>query len=200
MIPKRLLGMTSFVDRTTFIFAALAIASATALAAVHTPEVALAAIGDALLLFAMIAPLIVIGLFLGGLVKGLTRPEQIAPWLGAQSGWFGLGLASLLGAVTPGGPFAAFPIVYALFAAGADIGAVVAFLTGWALLALHRVIIWELPLVGAEFVGLRLLVSLPLPILAGVLARKLATAVPAFENIEAEVQATAPKARLEQTK
>jgi len=83
-------------------------------------------------------------------------------------------LATGLGAVTPGGPFAAFPIVYALFLAGADIGAVVAYLTGWSVLALHRVIIWELPLLGPEFAIVRLLASLPLPILAGAIARLLA--------------------------
>jgi uncharacterized membrane protein YraQ (UPF0718 family) len=189
MPPRKRLKFSDLVDRTTIVFLVLALISATALATLRAPSAAVDAIGAALTLFLKIAPLIVIGLFLGGLVKAMTRPEQIAPWLGAQSGWFGLVLASLLGAVTPGGPFAAFPIVYALFAAGADIGAVVAFLTGWSLLALHRVVIWELPLVGAEFVGLRLLVSLPLPILAGLLARRLVLSVPAFQNIESEVQA-----------
>jgi uncharacterized membrane protein YraQ (UPF0718 family) len=132
------------------------------------------AVSSGLALLLSIAPMIALGLYLGGLAKELADPEKVAPQLGEKSGWYGLLLATGLGAVTPGGPFAAFPIVYALFLAGADIGAVVAYLTGWSVLALHRVIIWELPLLGPEFAIVRLLASLPLPILAGAIARLLA--------------------------
>lgn len=118
-----------------------------------------------------IAPLIALGMMLGGLARELADPKRIAPILGAQSGWSGLVLATVLGAVTPGGPFAAFPIVYALFIAGADVGAVIAFLTSWSVIGIHRVVVWELPLLGAGFVIVRVLTSLPLPILAGALAR-----------------------------
>lgn len=183
----------ALIDRTTVIFIALAAISMTLVATMRSPEQALDALTSALMLFVAIAPMILAGLFLGGLVQAMTRPEQIAPWLGARSGLYGLTLATLLGAVTPGGPFAAFPIVVALFAAGADIGAVVAFVTGWALLALHRVVIWELPLVGADFVALRLLVSLPLPIVAGLLARWLVRKVPAFSGIERDAQGAPPR-------
>src|SRR5690606_30275789 len=61
-----------------------------------------------------VTPMIVVGLFLGGLIKDLSDPRRIAPILGANSGWKGLVLATVLGAATPSGPFAAFPIVYAL--------------------------------------------------------------------------------------
>lgn len=188
MPPKRSRRWTALIDRITVIFIALAILSLTLVATMRSPERALDALVSALTLFVAIAPMIVAGLFLGGLVQAMTRPEQVAPWLGARSGLHGLALATALGAITPGGPFAAFPIVVALFAAGADIGAVVAFVTGWALLALHRVVIWELPLVGADFVGLRLLVSLPLPILAGLLARWLVANVAMFSRIEDDAQ------------
>lgn len=125
-----------------------------------------------------VSPMILIGLFLGGLVKELSDPRQIAPVLGARSGWKGLALATALGAVTPGGPFAAFPIVYALSLAGADIGAVVAYLTAWSILGLHRLVIWELPLLGPDFVVARALASLPLPLMAGFIARLLIRFVP----------------------
>lgn len=162
------------IDGTAVFFMVLAAASLAGVWWTKGPERALAAAGAGLWLLTTIAPMIALGLYLGGLARELSDPAKVAPRLGESSGWWGLALASALGAVTPGGPFAAFPIVYALFLAGADVGAVVAYLTGWSILALHRVIIWELPLLGGEFTFLRLMASLPLPILAGALARILA--------------------------
>jgi hypothetical protein len=46
----------------------------------------------------------------------------------------------------------------------------VALMTAWSVLALHRVLSFELPLMGARFVMLRWIVSLPLPLIAGALA------------------------------
>ena len=137
-----------------------------------------AALSGALLhawwLFVGVVPLIALGMMLGGFARELADPSKIAPILGAQSGWLGLILATALGAVTPGGPFAAFPIVYALFLAGADVGAVIAFLTAWSVIGVHRIVVWEMPLLGPEFVIVRVLTSLPLPVLAGAVARVLA--------------------------
>jgi uncharacterized membrane protein YraQ (UPF0718 family) len=132
------------------------------------------AMTNAVWLLVGITPLIALGLLLGGFARELADPKQIAPILGAQSGWMGLVLATALGAVTPGGPFAAFPIVYALFIAGADVGAVIAFLTAWSIIGIQRIVTWELPLLGHEFVIVRVLTSLPLPIFAGALARVIA--------------------------
>jgi len=129
-------------------------------------------------LLVTVMPMILVGLFLGGLVKELSDPKQIAPVLGARSGWRGLVLATVLGAATPGGPFAAFPIVYALALAGADIGAVITYLTAWSILGLHRIIIWELPLLGPDFALARALASLPLPFAAGCFARLLIRFLP----------------------
>ena len=145
------------------------------------------ALGQALRLCANVVPLIALGLMLGGLARELADPRRIAPILGAQSGWAGLVLATGLGAVTPGGPFAAFPIVYALFIAGADVGAVIAYVTAWSVIGIHRVVIWEWPLLGHEFVIVRVLTSLPLPILAGALARVLARGPLMIERPEAIV-------------
>ena len=161
------------VDRPTLIFVGVAVVSAAAVWFFKSAADAQRSVFGALTLFVTIAPMIVIGLFLGGLVKEIANPEKVAPVLGSRSGFRGLALATVIGALTPGGPFAAFPIVYAIFAAGADVGAVVAFLTGWSLIALHRVVIWELPLLGPDFVVLRVIVSLPLAILAGAFARQL---------------------------
>ena len=50
---------------------------------------------------------------------------------------------------------------------GADAGAAVAFIVSWTLIGYARVLVWELPFFGWEFVIWRIVVSLPLPILAG---------------------------------
>ena len=166
------------VDGATWFFVLLAAVSMMALAWAEGWDALFAALSQSARLLATVTPMIVEGLFLGGLVKELSDPARIAPILGAESGWRGLVLATALGAATPGGPFAAFPIVYALALAGADIGAVVAYLTAWSVLGLHRLIIWELPLLGTDFVVARMLASIPLPVLAGFIARLLFQLVP----------------------
>ena len=79
----------------------------------------------------------------------------------------------MAGALTPGGPSSAYPLLAVLGASGADRGAMVAYITSWAILGMQRVLIWDVPFLGAEFAILRTLVSLPLPILAGLIARNI---------------------------
>lgn len=165
-------------DGAAWFFVLLAAVSALLVAWLKGSEALTRAAVQSMTLLMTVTPMILVGLFLGGLVKELSDPQRIAPVLGARSGWRGLLLATALGAATPGGPFAAFPIVYALFLAGADIGAVVTYLTAWSVLGLHRLVIWELPLLGPDFVLARALASLPLPLLAGLVARLLIQFLP----------------------
>ena len=60
-----------------------------------------------------------------------------------------------------------------LGAAGADRGAMIAYVSSWAILGLQRILVWDVPFMGAEFSLLRFLVCLPLPIIAGLIARRL---------------------------
>lgn len=142
----------------------------------------LASVGDALGraggLLIMILPQLAAGLLIGGLVQQLVDREKVSRLLGARSGATGLLLATAAGVVTPGGPFTSFPLVYALWIAGADAGALVAYVAAWALIGLNRLVIWELPFMGADFTALRFLVSLPLPVIAGLTARWLVRATP----------------------
>ncbi|WP_375174211.1 permease [Pseudooceanicola sp.] len=123
------------------------------------------------ILFVQILPQLAAGLLIGGLVTRLVSREKVARWLGGSSGMTGLLLASLAGLLTPGGPFTSFPMVYALWIAGADAGALIAFISAWSLLGFNRLIVWELPLLGVEFTTLRYLACLPLPLVAGLIAR-----------------------------
>lgn len=85
----------------------------------------------------------------------------------------GILLAAGAGALTPSGPFVAMPLAAVLARGGAGPGPLVAYVTGWALLALHRLLAWEMPMLGVRFALLRWSVSLALPVLAGLAARLL---------------------------
>lgn len=140
----------------------------------HGPELVLTVLGDSAILILEIAPLVVAALIIGGYFQALVPRERVAAMLGDGSGLKGLLVASAAGALTPGGPFASFPLVVALFRAGAGYGAAVAYLTAWTGIAVQRAIVWEWPLLGPELAVARYVVSIPLPIIAGVVARRLA--------------------------
>jgi hypothetical protein len=53
------------------------------------------------------------------------------------------------------------------------VGLVIASLAGAVTLGLQRVLVWDVPFMGTEFAVLRTLISLPLPVLAGLIARRL---------------------------
>jgi len=74
----------------------------------------------------------------------------------------------------PGGSHRLFPSDFRSLQIGGDFGPLVAYLTAWVLIALQRILIWEIPLMGVKFALLRLCASFTLPILAGLTARSLA--------------------------
>ena len=63
----------------------------------------------------------------------------------------------------------AFPIAVALLTAGSGIPQVVALLSGWSIFTINRFIVWELPTMGPGFAARRMLASVLLPPLAGLL-------------------------------
>jgi uncharacterized membrane protein YraQ (UPF0718 family) len=84
----------------------------------------------------------------------------------------GILIASGMGAITPGGPFVSFPLVAALYRAGAGIGPVVAFITAWSLLSISRIPM-EIAFVGTRVVLIRVLATVVFPPLAGLIANGL---------------------------
>ncbi|WP_422367799.1 permease [Pelagibius sp.] len=137
------------------------------------PGVFWSVLGDDLWLLLAIAPKVLAGVLLAGLLTVLLPREQVARWMGSRSGFKGLALASLAGALLPGGPMMTFPLAVALGAAGADIGTATAFIAGWGLLNVSRTLVWEFSFFDGDFVLLRYGLSLLLPILLGWLARQL---------------------------
>jgi uncharacterized membrane protein YraQ (UPF0718 family) len=128
-------------------------------------------LGSDLLLFGNMMPKMLAGCLIGGFVTLLLPREVVARLVGAESGVLGLLIATAIGAVLPGGPFTIYPVAGAFLVIGADAGTAIAFITSWMLLGYNRALVWELPFFGADFVIWRIVVSLPLPILAGIFGR-----------------------------
>jgi uncharacterized membrane protein YraQ (UPF0718 family) len=112
-------------------------------------------------------PRIFMALLVSGFFAVLIPTDLVASWLGRESGVKGILIGSLVGGFTPGGPIICFPIAVVLVKNGAAIPPLVAFLTAWSVFAFHRIVAYEVPLVGVRFVTIRLLSSLVLPPLAG---------------------------------
>jgi uncharacterized membrane protein YraQ (UPF0718 family) len=115
-------------------------------------------------------PRIIVALLISGFFSVLIPTDVVANWLGKESGVRGILIASLVGGFTPGGPIICFPIAVLLFKTGASIPALISFLTAWSVFAFHRIISYEIPFMGVRFVIIRILSSLVLPPLAGLLA------------------------------
>jgi uncharacterized membrane protein YraQ (UPF0718 family) len=130
-------------------------------------------------LFVDILPKVLAACLIAAFVAVLMPREAVVRWVGAESGWTGLLIATVAGVICPGGPITIFPIASAFIAVGADIGATIAFITSWTLLGYARVLVWELPFFGIDFVIWRIVVALPLPMVAGALARLIANALAA---------------------
>jgi uncharacterized membrane protein YraQ (UPF0718 family) len=135
-----------------------------------------ALVNDLHLLFDLL-PRVVIALSIAAIIWFLLPRERISSLVGKESGIAGLIIATLAGTVTPGGPSAAYALLAVLAASGADRGAMIAYITAWATLGLQRVLVWDVPFMGTEFAVLRLFVSLPLPVIAGLIARRLPLAL-----------------------
>jgi uncharacterized membrane protein YraQ (UPF0718 family) len=118
-------------------------------------------------------PRIVLALLVAGLVWVLLPRAKLTRLIGGKSGLRGLLIATAAGVVTPGGPASAYPFLAVLGGSGADRGALVAYIVSWSMLGMQRILVWDVPFMGADFSLLRFAVSLPLPVLAGLIARRL---------------------------
>jgi uncharacterized membrane protein YraQ (UPF0718 family) len=111
-------------------------------------------------------PRIMLGVICSGYIAAILPEEVVGRWLGADSGITGLCIAVVGGAFTPGGPVIGFSIGAAALKGGAGTPQVIAYTIAWALFAVQRLFLWELPVMPQRLVWLRVLGSLPLPFLA----------------------------------
>jgi uncharacterized protein len=130
----------------------------------------LAGMERALEQFARLVPRMVCALLAAGFVAKLIPSELIAGWLGADAGLRAILIAAAAGLIVPAGPAIAFSIAVVFARSGASVPALVAFITSWSVFAAHRVFIYEIPLLGASFLRLRLASAAAMPLLAGLLA------------------------------
>jgi uncharacterized membrane protein YraQ (UPF0718 family) len=152
--------------------------------ALKGPAVFWTAFRDHLWLLLAITPVLGGAVLLGAFLQALVPPGYVRTRLGEGSGARGIAIGSLIGLLVPGGPMISMPLLLAVMEAGADLAACVAFYMSWSLLALVRIIQWELPLMGWKFALIRFLSAVPLPIIAGFMA------VPLFRRFGGRARAT----------
>ena len=107
-----------------------------------------------------------IGVLGSGFIAAALPQDVVGHWLGSHSGVIGIVIATLAGAMTPGGPVVGFAIAAAALKGGAGAPQVIAYSTAWALYAFPRLFTYELPIMPARVVWLRVVASLPLPFIA----------------------------------
>ncbi|WP_156352143.1 hypothetical protein [Devosia sp. Leaf64] len=108
------------------------------------------------------------GFVIAAFVSTMLPAQLVAGVLGEASGFGGILFASIAGAFIPGGPMVSYPIVLTIGHLGAGHPQMIAFVTGWSLFAFHRIVSYELPLMGTQFLKVRLISTAMLPPLAGV--------------------------------
>ena len=94
-------------------------------------------------LFGGIMPRVLAGCLLGAFIAEILPHEKVSRSLGPKSG----------------------------LTVGADFGAIIAMVVSWTLIGYGRAVAWELPILGTDFTLWRIVISLPLPVLAGALGR-----------------------------
>lgn len=118
----------------------------------------------------LMGPVLLCAFIIAGQLQVLLPREAVRAWLGQRTGIEALIISAVAGALTPGGPYVSLPIALALFQSGASVGCVVAYLTGWTMWGVNG-LFFELSVLGPGLTLAKRLCTLPLPILAGFLAR-----------------------------
>jgi uncharacterized membrane protein YraQ (UPF0718 family) len=120
-------------------------------------------------LLLQIIPLLILAFIVAGMIQVLVPVQLISRWIGAESGWRGILMGTLMGAIAPGGPYVSMPVAAGLLRVGASTGTMVAFLTSWSLWAVTRLPM-EIGIMGWKFTLIRLACTFFFPPIAGLLA------------------------------
>lgn len=111
-------------------------------------------------------PMLVVAMLVAGFTETLLPQELVETWLSDSAGWRGIGLAWIAGVITPGGSIIGLPLIAALYQAGVGLAVLMTYATSFATLSLLRVPL-EVGFYGWRITGIRVLVSLLLPLIAG---------------------------------
>jgi uncharacterized membrane protein YraQ (UPF0718 family) len=116
-----------------------------------------------------IIPLLRFAFIIAGLVQTLLPRDLISTWVGDESGFRGILIGTVTGALTPGGPYVSLPIAAGLLRTGASIPTMVAFVTGWSLMNIARLPL-EVGIMGWRFTLIHYLSVIIFAPLAGLIA------------------------------
>jgi len=119
-----------------------------------------------------VIPLLIAAFLTAGLIQSLVTRELVTRWLGASSGWRGLLLACIGGALIPGGPYVYYPITGVLLQTGAGLGVLVSFILAKNLWSLSRIPL-EIALLGPQLTIYRYAITFVIPPVLGFLAESL---------------------------
>jgi uncharacterized membrane protein YraQ (UPF0718 family) len=120
--------------------------------------------------FWLLAPRMICALIAAGFIAELIPSEVIGRYLGENAGLAAILVAFGVGMIVPAGPVVAFSIAAVFMRAGASTPALITFIASWSIFAAHRIIIYEIPLLGPSFLRLRLLAAGGVPLVGGVIA------------------------------
>ena len=119
-----------------------------------------------------VTPLLIAAFVVAGLVQVMISQEMIDRWLGSGSGWRGIMLACLGGALIPGGPYVYYPIAGALLQSGAGLGVLVSFITAKNLWSVSR-LPYEFAILGTQLTLIRFIITLIVPPILGLVSEAL---------------------------
>ncbi len=128
------------------------------------------AVKEGVTTLAKVLPVLALALVAASCLVYLVPPEFVSKWIGKDSGAKGIFIGSVAGMIVPpGGPIVVYAIAAGLIKSGAAFATIVAFVTAYNLLAIHR-FPFEMTMMGWKFLALRSLSVLLLAPLAGFLA------------------------------
>jgi len=119
-----------------------------------------------------LAPLLIFAFIIAGMIPFLVPKEIISGWIGVESGFRGILIGTVVGGLMPGGPYVSLPLAAGFLRVGASVGTMVAFITGWSLLAFSRLPL-EVGILGWKFTLIRLGCTFFFAPIAGLIANKL---------------------------
>lgn len=156
-------------DRTILFLIGVALALAVVAWNMGGSSLALAGLASGGRILLSVVPLLLAAFLIAGLIQVLVTQEMVTRWLGTESGWRGIALACLGGALMPGGPYVYYPIAAVLLKSGASLGVLVAFVTAKNLWSVSRLPL-EFALLGGRLTAVRFALTLVVPPLLGFLA------------------------------
>lgn len=107
-----------------------------------------------------------------GLFAVFIPNETVVKYLGKTSGIKGIALSILIGALPTGPLYVAFPMAATLLKKGARVSNIIVFLSAWACIKIPQEMV-EFRFLGAEFMFLRLILTIIFVIFMGVIIERI---------------------------